>query len=172
MNSAKLVVIIFLSVVQVGCGGTAKPSGSGEPAKPATVALTLNATVKNRLLTIDGKTDLPDGTFLPYEIRHEGLSTGLNYPIEKMSVDGNATVAGGSYSSTIDLQGWPPGKVEVWLAFQTVLDTTTHQPPDIISRFGELGERMEGSNVRKVGAVKRVELTSSVTLKAVKARAD
>jgi len=159
MNSRNFILITVLALLTLGCSEAVNSkSGFGNP---ATVSLTLDTHLNGRQLTIQGKTDLPNGALISYEIKHERFV--LKHG-EKLFADGQATVSGGSYSSSFDLKGWPVGKVEVWVAFQTVLGTDIHQPTEVISRFGEAGERMEGSNVTKAGLLKRVELTKSLSL--------
>ncbi len=139
------VLAAFLVIAAAGCG----PSG-------ATVNLTLSASAEGRTVTIAGETDLPDGTWLCYELRSPGDVT--------LFSDGLIQVQGGRYERQVVLEDWPPGRVEVWLAFQTILGSMTEgslkQPPEIIEKFGELGENLVGDNVTKAGEMKRVELTA------------
>jgi hypothetical protein len=120
--------------------------------------------VSGSQLTIEGNTDLPDGSVISYEVQHEQFATRTDLPSEKLFADGETMVASGYYSSDIDLAGWPAGKVDVRVAFQTVLGTTRQQPPEVISRFGKLGERLEGPNVTTKGSIKRVEIIKPIIL--------
>lgn len=163
MYSRTLILITVLALLAIGCREIFK-SSSSESEKPATVALTLDTTVDGSRLTIEGNTDLPDGSVISYEIQHEQFATRTDLPSEKLFADGEATVASGYYSSDIDLTGWPAGKVDVRVVFQTVLGTTKQQPPEIISRFGKLGERLEGPNVTRKGSLKRVEVSTPIFL--------
>ena len=134
-----------------GCAVQSVPP-KAETSAPPVVSLTLTPpTLRGTTLFIIGSTDLPNGTLITYEIRHEGAATRTNVPIQKLFKEGMVTVADGGYSATESLKGWPPGKIEVWAAFQTILDTKAKQPPEIISRFGEMGEKLQGNNVTKAG---------------------
>jgi hypothetical protein len=62
------------------------------------------------------------------------------------------------------VSGWSPGKVELWVAFQTILGTSVEQPADVIAIYGELGEHMTGPSVVQAGDLYRVEDTATTTL--------
>jgi len=137
----------LLAIVVVGCG----PSGT-------TVKLTLSASAEGRTVTVAGETDLPDSTWLCYELRRPGDIT--------LFADGLIQVRSGRYERQVVLEDWPPGRVEVWLAFQTIpsctLEGSRQQPPEVIKRFGEMGEKLVGDNVTRAGDMKRVELMTAV----------
>ena len=128
-----------------------------------TVNLTLEANLDGDVLTVEGTTDLPDAALIAYEVRHERLTTDVELPLEQLFAEGNMTVSDGGYTSTVDLKDWPQRSIEVWVAFQTIHGKGAEQPAQIIERFGELGENLEGPNVIDLGEVgKRVELTTTV----------
>lgn len=154
----------IMAICLCGCGGHSAPP-KGETSAPPVVSLTLSPILRGTTLFIIGSTDLPNGTVIAYEIRHEGAATRTDVPIEKLFKEGMVTVADGGYSATESLKGWPPGRIEVWAAFPTILDTKAKQPPEIISRFGEMGEKLQGNNVKKAGAIKRVEVTQTIVLR-------
>ena len=77
-------------------------------------------------------------------------------PTDFYFVDGNMLVSSGKFEAT--LSDVPEGKLEVWVAFQTILGTEIRQPEVIISRFGEMGEKLTGPNVTEAGNLKRVEV--------------
>jgi len=60
------------------------------------------------------------------------------------------------------------GEVGIWLAFQTLAEGVTwgpaQQPPEVIDKFGELGEKLQGSNVTRPGSVRRVECVATVEI--------
>jgi hypothetical protein len=151
IKSPKLVVISILCFW--ACSGHSAPPVA-ETSAPPTVSLTLLPTVRGDTLFITGSTDLPNGALIAYEIRHEGAATRTDVPIKKLFQEGNATVTNGGYAATVSVNGWPRGKIEVWAAFQTVLGTDARQPAEVISRFGELGEKLQGNNVTKAGSMK------------------
>lgn len=125
----------------------------------ATVDLTLEVSVASHVLTVSGSTDLPDGTWLCYELRRPGDVT--------FFADGGVKVEGGRYSTDIDRQ-WAPGEVVIWLTFQTQAGGVTwgpaQQPPEVIVKFGELGEKLQGGNVTRSGSVRRVECVATVEI--------
>jgi hypothetical protein len=81
-----------------------------------------------------------------------------------MFAEGNAVVVSGNYGAGVDVAGWPTGKVEVWVAFQTILSGNIKQPEEVVSRFGEQGEMLEGSNITRAGSKKPVETTATLVL--------
>jgi hypothetical protein len=162
INWAKLLVLSIFCFW--ACGGHSAPPGA-ETSSPPTVSLTLSPTLRGDTIFITGSTDLPDGALIAYEIRHEGAARRTNVPIEKLFQEGNATVTNGAYAAAVSLNGWPLGRIEVWAAFQTVVGTDARQPAEVISRFGELGEKLQGNNVTKAGSMKRVEVTETVVLR-------
>jgi len=172
------VIATFMALVStVSCGSrTASPEASAgkeappvkaesAPDSPPTVALTMTSSIKNRHLTIKGTTDLPNGALISYEVRHEGAAIHTDVPMEKMFADGNSVVEGGQYLADVNLEGWPRGELTVWVAFQTILGMSKHQPPVLLTRFGEMGEKLTGANVSKAGYMKRVELTEKLRLR-------
>jgi hypothetical protein len=70
-----------------------------------------------------------------------------------------------TYAAAVAVNGWPRGRIEVWAAFQTVLGTDAQQPAEVISRYGALGEKLQGNNVTKAGSMKRVEVTETLALR-------
>jgi hypothetical protein len=103
-----------------------------------------------------GTTDLPDGSLIAYEVTHAVVAVGRE--------DGTMLVTGGRFQRSVDLASWPPGRIEAWVAFQTILGTTVHQPPAVLQRFGQMGERLRGANVTKTGELRRVEQEQTFTL--------
>jgi len=141
------------------------PATPAQAPKPPTVALTLDPRLQGNTLFIAGTTDLPEGALISYEVRHEGLSRRTDVALEKMFAEGDAKVSKGTFTTRVDLTGWPTGRVEVWSAFQTILGGSSKQPPDVIARFGEQGELLQGSNVTTTGAMKRIEITKTLILR-------
>ena len=131
-----------------------------------TVELTLAPHLVGRTICIEGSTDLPDNAVIEWELRHEQLFQRHDVPISRMASEGHAVVHDHHYRATIDLRGWPAGKIEVWVAFQP-LSYGTRQPARISWLYGSSGERIEGENVTIHPAhMRRVELTEHVSLKA------
>lgn len=114
------------------------------------VELTLDAELDGDLLKFGGNTNLPDKTIIAYEVWHEE-------DFEQFE-DGYIEVNNGAYEEEISLNDWPDGEIGVWVAFQTILTTTTEQPKEIIKVFGEKGENIKGNNLTKSGILNRIEL--------------
>lgn len=131
-----------------------------QPAPPP-VNLTMKPTINDNILTVDGTANLPDGALLAYEIRHEGLPTRTDVPIEKMFSEGNVEVIDGIWRISTDLSGWPSGEIEIWVAFQTILKGA-EQPKEILEKYGELGENITGPQSVKTGDLKRAEIITTV----------
>lgn len=145
---------IALVMLAAACSGG---SDSSTAAPPSDVTLTLAPSARGHILTIAGTTNLPNGVLISYEVTPSDTS-------QVEFADGFAPVTDGRFTAIVDLNHWPAGDVEVWAAFQTVLDTTHEQPNAVIDRYGALGERLTGPNVTRAGDVRRVETTAVVTL--------
>lgn len=137
------------------------PAATQTPAP--TVVLTLAPHIDGNILIVEGTTDLPNGTFISYEVRHEQLLTNFEIPYDNLFVDGNIEASKGIYSRQVNLSGWLAGNLEIWVAFQTILSGDVKQPPEIIARFGELGELLQGDNVNSSTSLKRVELIKTLS---------
>lgn len=165
-------VVLFCFTCTLGCFKKAESENGPAPAstawsKPqslARVALTMTARLSQGMARIQGTTDLPNGTIIAYEVRHVDMIRRTDLPVDKLFADGTSVVREGKYRSEVDLEGWPAGQIEVWVAFQTVMGGKMRQPPDILKRFGEEGEFLSGPNVVQSGSLKRVELTRTVVL--------
>ena len=107
----------------------------------------------NRVL-IEGFTNLPDGALISYEVEHERILEWMH--------DGHVPVKAGHFIQALDVRDWPPGRIKIWVAFQTILGMKVSQPPEVIARYGQMGERIEGNQVSTSGALRRVELEKSV----------
>src|SRR5215211_7268686 len=83
------------------------------PASARFVELSLNPYHLGNMLTIEGRTDLPDRAILMYEV-----SDGAPDP---KVISGTMAVQVGSYVAQTNLSGWQAGTIEVWVGFQTLL---------------------------------------------------
>ena len=129
-----------------------------------TVQLTLAPRLEGRTIVIEGTTDLPDNAVIEWELRHEQLFQRHDVPVSRMASEGHAVVHDHHYRATLDLGGWPSGKIEVWVAFQP-LSYGTRQPAHINWLYGRDGERIDGENVTIHPAhMRRVELIEHVSL--------
>lgn len=115
----------------------------------------------DKQLAIACRTDLPPGTVIDWEVRMKNTRTLFALPLGKGQVEGNVTVKpDGGCSAVVPLRGaFVPGKLEVWVAFQTMLIQNKH----LFGRFGADGGKLTGSNVVKSGQGKRVEVIRFVT---------
>lgn len=129
-------------------------AGPPTPESGQFVQLTLNPTLQNNLLMVEGNTDLPDRTLLMYEVSEVSA-------VPKVA-SGTMPVLDGRYARQVNLTGWNADTIVVWVGFQTLLDGSEEQPQEVIERFGELGEFLYGDNVTQVNGLKRVEISQSV----------
>lgn len=136
------------------------------------VELTLDASLQGSELVVQGTTSLPDGALISYEVTGRGKNTS-NYPgVQGLDdspgfvFEGTVPVKDGRYRGAVDFSHLPGQeaveKIGVWVAFQTLLGASAKQPDAIVEEFGQMGEKLTGSNVTKAGALKRVELTATV----------
>ncbi|HET6822475.1 MAG TPA: hypothetical protein VFH34_07480 [Anaerolineales bacterium] len=128
--------------------------GPPTPESGQFVHLTLNPTLQNNLLMVEGNTDLPNRTILMYEVREVSAAPKV--------ASGTMPVLDGRYARQVNLTGWNADTIVVWVGFQTLLDGNEEQPQEVIERFGELGEFLYGDNVTQVNGLKRVEISQSV----------
>jgi len=138
--------ICFL-VFLVGCGTEENTS----------ISLQVDAKREGDSVVISGTTNLPDGAYLVYAVR--SIYAGP-LPAEPYGVEGTMLVSSGKFEITVaevpDVKQ-QQRKLEVWVAFQTIIPRGKQQPDEIIDRFGEFGEKLIGPNVTETGNLKRVE---------------
>jgi hypothetical protein len=125
--------------------GSAFVAGSG-----ANVAMETVPTVVGRHVTINGTTDLPEGTILAVQIFQldawdRALASGASATQEFEYMDYvDAVVKDGRFSAETDMTGWPAGHgmsaVYFWI--------DASQPQAVIDRFGADGSRLQGPDVR------------------------
>ena len=110
----------------------------------STVDFTLAAELDDRMLTIGGTADLPDGALIAYRVEHESLATDPDVSLDQALAEGNVAIGDEAYEKAFDLSDWPEGDVRVWVSFQMNL-TNAEQPAEIIERFGggEVGQSVE-----------------------------
>jgi hypothetical protein len=128
-----------------------------------TVNLEIVPTVTGRVLRIEGAANLPDYSYVDWELRHT-----LRYelmkrvPFEYMTTEGRAMVRNGRFQAIVDLGRWPAGPVEVWVGFQPIAFGGP-QPAMVTRVFGENGERLEGANVECIGQFRNMFRAATVT---------
>jgi len=149
-----LLLCILTTFWLVGCSGSPEAGNSTE-ANDTSVSLQADAVREGNTVVISGTTDLPDGAYITYVMRRDYGDE--PWPADFYLVDGDMLVSSGKFEAT--LSDVPEGKLEVWVAFQTILETEIRQPEEIINRFGEMGEKLTGPNVTEVGDARRVEIT-------------
>lgn len=110
---------------------------------------------------VSGTTDLPDGAVLIYQLQHERWMNQPPTAQPQWIVEGSMSVSGGRFSATEDVMGWPSGRVEAWVGFQS---GDSEQPAAVAERYGREGERLVGPNVKRAGAIQRVEASTTTTL--------
>lgn len=120
------------------------------------VALSLNTGIIGTLLNIQGTTNLPNRAVLLYRVSQVAP--------DPIAIDGTVAVLDGRYAAQVDISGLPPGAIEVWIAFQPVFGNNEKQPPEILERYGEMGEYLYGENVMESSGMKRVEVRQTLEI--------
>jgi len=120
----------------------------------ANATLDVVASVEGRRVTVVGTTNLPDGAVVGVDVTHvdeADRSTSEPFPFGSGESDwirsAEARVQDGTFTVTLDVDGWPAGRGEVWTWFWV----DRRQPPDIAARFGVDGSGMRGPNVYNDG---------------------
>jgi hypothetical protein len=139
--------VVLLALAGLVLGAIALIAPSTFSAK-TTATMAFKATLDGRLLNIDGTSDLPDGAILSWVVAHELTTKDINGPgPHDPSVpdlkSGAAVLNDGHFHAESDLRAWPPGNVEITIQFIPWVG----QPPAIVARFGEAGERLDGPDV-------------------------
>jgi hypothetical protein len=131
-------------------------SPSATPFEGESIVLTLSTEIQGDVLNISGRTNLPNRAILLYKVGQVSAAP--------MSIDGTLAVLDGGYATQVDISGLPPGTIEVWVGFQTLLIGNERQPEEVIERYGEAGENLHGENVIEVDGSKRVEVRQTVEI--------
>ncbi len=143
---SRLIVILALAA---GC--------SGLPGRNAPV-LEASAAIDGDRLVVQGSTDLPDGAQVNIQTCHESEAAHKTDREPRYCTYDDVTVRGGSFRETIPIGDWPPGRIDVW----TSLQPHALQPPGVVERWGETGERLSGPGVEDADEGRRVMLRTSV----------
>jgi hypothetical protein len=128
-------------------------------ADPPEVKILANATIQKDKLVVEGMVTVPDGALLSYEITDAKFRSGSG--LTGKTLGGNILVKGKSFNKSFPLNQFSRGEIEVWLGFQTITGPEK-QPKEVIDLYGELGEKLKGSQVTTAGNLKRVELALRV----------
>jgi hypothetical protein len=118
---------------------------------PDVVTLTLEGKRENGDIIFYGTSNLPDGVLLSYEVSIPETLQEEEYIWE----DGILEIEDCQFLG--EVSNFPEGEVEVWVAFQTILGTELSQPQEVIEKYGEMGENINGENIYEVGDFKRIE---------------
>ncbi|MBS3908530.1 MAG: hypothetical protein KGZ93_02695 [Actinobacteria bacterium] len=136
-----------------------------ETAKPAPVELAMSAAIEGDTLFIKGTANLPDGAVLSYDIRHEGLATRTDVPLENLQMEGTVEVKTGAWTIMQPLTGWPKGELELWVAFM-IVPGAVDQPKEISNIYGETGENIKGDQsrapFREDAGIRQAEIESKI----------
>ena len=125
----RLAITASLLAVLAGC--------SSEPDDPR---LTFVAISTNGHISFSGQTSLPDGSHLEVWATN-AASTGLDDFLSNPVI---IAVADGQYSGAIDVSEWHSAYVTASVLF----DAWDNQPQAFTSRYGTIGEKMTGPDVR------------------------
>jgi hypothetical protein len=128
---------------------------AAQTARP--VELTLSPRLSGRRLYIEGTATVPDGALIAFEV------TPVDPGVE--TVEGTTAVRDSAFSEVVELTGWPPGEMEVWVAFQTILGSNGSQPDRVLELYGPMGKRVVGAQVQQVGTLRRVETARTIRLR-------
>lgn len=136
---AVAVAVAVLAVIQV----TSTP----------TAFLRIVPSLSGDSLTLRGHTDLPDGTTIVFSV--DSGSSGDQAPGGSF-IDGEVTVAAGTFVRTVDVSAFPSGPITIWSAF----DPGPDQPQEALRRFGSDGSGLRGPGVvNDSGAMRLVHIT-------------
>ena len=130
------------------------PAGSGGTAAE-TVELTVAHRSEWRQLWLEGETNLPNGAYVNYRVTHEAAHTTevADWPATNLIESGRSAVQDGAYWARISTFNWPPGAVRVVVQFPL-----PPQPPEVVARYGEFGERLAGAHVTELRGMKTVQV--------------
>lgn len=156
-----LAIAVLAASLLAACGSPTTPHSGRSPSSEAEkrdtstpsriVRIEVNGAVDGDILSVSGTATVPDGSLIAWEAG-DALT---NKPDGEMAFeDGISLVTEGGFTFDVNVKGWP-STIKVWVAFQTILGTSTNQPPDVVALYGEQGELMEGDTIMS-GTLKRV----------------
>ena len=142
--------LVALLLALPACG----PEGIGG-AGAETVELTVAHRSEWRQLWLEGETNLPNGAYVNYRVTHEAAHTTevADWPATNLIESGRSAVQDGTYWARISTFNWPPGAVRVVVQFPL-----PPQPPEVVARYGEFGERLAGEHVAELRGMKTVQV--------------
>jgi hypothetical protein len=130
---------------------------------PVMATLSMDLRVTGNELRIEGSTDLPEGTLIAYEVRHEQLPVDYETPEWMLFREGVVPVTDGRFSARVDASALDAGQLEVVAAFRSALPTGAVQPAPITDRFGANFEKLLGPNVVAMdGGAHSIQVTRTV----------
>lgn len=116
----------------------------------ANASADLSVRVEGGRATVDGTTNLPDGSFVDVVLVQEAgydrqVAAGIDpvVGISQWVLDAYTPVREGHVAASFDIRAWPQGDAVAWLYFW--LDDT--QPPTTIARYGHDGSGLRGPDV-------------------------
>lgn len=148
------------AIVAFGVVLAAIPAAAQTPPPPVEIGVNATRTKGGPdggpTITINGTANLPDGALVSYEVSLPRCAA------LKCVKDGTIPVKGGTFTKTVKIP-WTiesaASPAEVWVAFQTVVGTSKHQPKAVIKAYGKAGENMTGDQVVDAGGLHRAEVT-------------
>ena len=144
---------VAAAVALAACGVAGCASPSAPPAEA--VELTVRHRSEWRVLWLEGETNLPDGAHLNYRVTHEAANTipVAEWPATNLMEAGRSAVTDGTYWARINTFNWPRGSVRVVVQFPL-----PPQPPEVVERYGQNGERLGGEHVTDIGGTRAIEV--------------
>lgn len=137
---------IVVAVIAVLTAGIALPTAFlvrwDLPFNQSSASIELTGRLDERVVAVNGTTDLPDGSVVEVRFWHERndeVSSGRTGPYQRLQ---RVEVGAGAFNLEQDLTEWPEGVVTVWAEFRVY---RAMQPTAVTDRFGERGERLGGS---------------------------
>ena len=159
-----VLLTLLLIAGALACGCTSSTSSPEESATPVSTDVSMNtqASVLGDTLTIDGEITVPDGALLTYQILYSNEDWTKTVLIEPRD-QGPIEVTDNKFEKEIDISEIPDGEeFSVWVAFDAISQTSFTQPQEIKDLYGELGEKITGSQAVKSGYGYRVEVETNV----------
>ncbi|HEY3378911.1 MAG TPA: hypothetical protein VGL77_15605 [Armatimonadota bacterium] len=133
----------------------------------------LHPKIEASQLIVAGKTNLADGAVLDYQIDHDSTKTASLDELHELHRQGfsvtsaplqlHTVVSNNEFRFTCDVSKFPPGNIEIWVAFQPFA-SKAEQPSEILTRYGVKGEYLTGAYVVNYGELgNRLECMQDVT---------
>lgn len=164
-----LALLVFVSMVTLGCGSAPEPPAAAPPAEMPVAEATADAATRLAVdeavitdgrLRFQGRTNVIDGALVAYVLEHDGFASGDfdGY------LEGLVTVQGGSFSHELDVARWPTGHARLRLTFSMTPGHDSEQPPAVVEAYGAQAEQLMGPDVTDTAGSRKLEIRFDVPL--------